>query len=175
MNNSSVNPLAIQPQESPRLMEELKQRDNTMVKFFKYKEIKQKYKKGKRAETLPSKLMQSSDPGTGKLKYRIDQEIVKMLKDQEKNIMSYGLFMPHYEQNSGRSGRASLLKKGLIQSNRDFSNYLQIPAPYMENERTKLKKNNKKNDTLGNVNKPPCDFTADLNILSHQTAFMKAA
>ena len=53
-------------------MEELKQRDNTMVKFFKYKEIKQKYKKGKRAETLPSKLMQSSDPGTGKLKYRID-------------------------------------------------------------------------------------------------------
>lgn len=45
----------------------------------------------------------------------------------------------------------------------------------MENERTKLKKNNKKNDTLGNVNKPPCDFTADLNILSHQTAFMKAA
>ena len=45
----------------------------------------------------------------------------------------------------------------------------------MENERTKLKKNNKKNDTLGNVNKPPCDFTADLNILAHQTAFMKAA
>ena len=45
----------------------------------------------------------------------------------------------------------------------------------MENERTKLKKNNKKNDTLGNVNKPPCDFTADINILSHQTAFMKAA
>ena len=35
-------------------MEELKQRDNTMVKFFKYKEIKQKYKKGKRAETLPT-------------------------------------------------------------------------------------------------------------------------
>ena len=89
--------------------------------------------------------------------------------------MSYGLFMPHYEQNAGGSGRASLLKKGLIQSNRDFSSYLQVPAPYMENERTKLKKNNKKNDTLGNVNKPPCDFTADLNILSHQTAFMKAA
>ena len=38
--------------------------------------------------------------------------------------MSYGLFMPHYEKNAGGSGRASLLKKGLIQSNRDFSSYL---------------------------------------------------
>ena len=62
-------------------MEELKQRDNTMVKFFKYKEIKQKYKKGKRAETLPTNFMRNSGSDTSKLKYRIDQDIVKMLKD----------------------------------------------------------------------------------------------
>ena len=46
----------------------------------------------------------------------------------------------------------------------------------MENERTKLNKNsNKKNSKAGSMFKQPCDFTAELNQMSHQTAFMKAA
>ena len=39
-------------------MGDLKQRGNTLVKFFKYKEIKQKYRKGKKSESLPSALKQ---------------------------------------------------------------------------------------------------------------------
>ena len=53
---------------------------------------------------------------------------------------------------------------------RDWSNYLTVPAPYMENDRTKLKKNSSKNKaTVGNVRKQTCEFTSDLNLLSHLT------
>ena len=45
-------------EESPRIMEELKHRGNTLVKFFKYKDIKQKYRKGKKSGSLPAALKQ---------------------------------------------------------------------------------------------------------------------
>ena len=59
---------------------------------------------------------------------------------------------------------------------RDWSNYLAFPAPYMENEKTKLRPNPfLKKSTIGNVRKQTTEFTSDLNILSHLTHQMKAA
>ena len=45
----------------------------------------------------------------------------------------------------------------------------------MENERTKLKAKNNNKSTIGNVRKQTCEFTSDLNLLSHLTHQMKSA
>ena len=61
-------------------------------------------------------------------------------------------------------------------TNRDWTNYLAQPAPYMENEKTRIKQNPfLKKATVGNVRKQTCEFTHDLNLLSHLTHQMKSA
>ena len=92
---SNVNSSQVSPRNEFEISDRT-ERGNTIVKFFKYKDIKNKYKKSKTQNvSLPVQSSKKEDDDhLMSLKYKLDNTVIKDLKDAERNIMIYGLFNP---------------------------------------------------------------------------------